>query len=152
MTFLSAMGILSSIVQVVVVATVRPGASRTVSALILYVGALVLFWWTVPHAAEAQLNIAFTKVEPVNLLVTGPYAYVRHPFYASYLLYWIAGALVSSWLWTSVFVMGSCYFVAMDQEEKGFQLSPLAVSYATYKHKTGALFPILQFSKRKTSD
>ena len=85
----------------------------------------------------------------MTLLVDGPYAYVRHPFYASYLLYWVAGAFISNWLWASVFVMGCLYFTAIRQEENRFGFSPLAASYEAYRRQTGALIPVLRVSKRK---
>lgn len=146
---LGVMGVVFSIAQIAVIALARPVYWRMVNALVLYVAALGLFWWAVPQAAKAQLNIAFTNAMPVVLLIDGPYAYVRHPFYASYLLYWVAGALISNWLWASVFVMGCFYFAAIRQEEDGFRLSPLAASYEAYRRKTGALFPVVGVAKRK---
>jgi protein-S-isoprenylcysteine O-methyltransferase Ste14 len=143
MKLLSAGGISFSIAQIALILVEWPGNWRTGSAVVLYVAALALFWWAVPHAARAQLNIAFTNTIPMTLLVDGPFAYVRHPFYASYLLYWLAGAFISDWMWVSVFVMGCFYFNAMRQEEQTFRLSPLAARYETYKQKTGALFPAL---------
>jgi len=149
MTLLGAMGILCSITQITLIVLTRTGCWRMASALVLYVVALGLFWWAVPQAARVRLNIAFTKATPVALLVEGPYAYVRHPFYASYLLYWVAGAFISGWLWTSVLVMGWFYFTAMRQEEESFGLSPLAARYEAYRRKTGALLPVLHVSRRK---
>ncbi len=91
-------GVFFSVAQLAMVARARPVPWRMASAPVLYVVALGLFWWAVAHAARAQLNLAFTNATPVTLLVDGPYAYIRHPFYASYLLYWVAGAFVSNWL------------------------------------------------------
>jgi protein-S-isoprenylcysteine O-methyltransferase Ste14 len=142
-------GLLFSVAQIAMIALARPQCWARGSALVLYVVALGLFWWAVPHAVTAQLNIAFTNATPVILLVDGPYAYIRHPFYASYLLYWVAGAFISNWLWVSVFVMGCFYFTAIRQEENGFRSSPLAGSYEAYRRETGALFPVLRVSKRK---
>jgi protein-S-isoprenylcysteine O-methyltransferase Ste14 len=149
LTLLGALGILFSIAQIALIVLARTASWRTASALVVYIVALGLFWWAVPQAVRGHLNVAFTNVKPVTLLVDGPYAYVRHPFYASYLLYWIAGALISGWLWISVFVMGSFYLTALHQEEESFRLSPLAAFYEVYRRKTGALFPVLQISKRK---
>jgi protein-S-isoprenylcysteine O-methyltransferase Ste14 len=149
MKLLGIVGVVFSIAQIAVIALARPVYWRMVSALVLYIITVGLFWWAVPQAAKAQLKIAFTNAMPVVLLVDGPYAYVRHPFYASYLLYWVAGALISNWLWVSVIVMGCFYLTAIRQEEDGFRLSPLAASYEAYRRKTGALFPVVGVSKRK---
>jgi protein-S-isoprenylcysteine O-methyltransferase Ste14 len=149
MKLLGIVGVTFSIAQIAVISLARPVDWRTLSALVLYIVALGLFWWAVPQATKAQLNIAFTNAMPVVLLVDGPYEYVRHPFYASYLLYWVAGALISNWLWVSVFVMGCFYFAAIREEEDGFRLSPLAASYDAYRRKTGALFPVVGVAKQK---
>lgn len=142
-------GVFFSVAQLAMVARARPVPWRMASAPVLYVVALGLFWWAVAHAARAQLNLAFTNATPVTLLVDGPYAYIRHPFYASYLLYWVAGAFVSNWLWASVCVMGCFYFAAIHQEEDGFRVSHLAASYEAYRRRTGAVFPRLRVSRRK---
>ena len=149
MRLVSALGAFFSGAQIAALANTTPSFGRTSIALTLYVVALGLFWWAVPKAASAKLNLAFTDTRPAILLTDGPYAYVRHPFYASYLLYWTAGATVSIWLWSSVLVMGSFYVIAMVQEENSFRQSPLAATYTAYRQRTGALVPILLGIKRK---
>ena len=149
MKLLSATGIFFSIAQTALILGARPASWRTMSALLLYIGALSLFWWAVPQAEKSRLNIAFTDKKPETLLADGPYRYVRHPFYASYLLYWVAGALISDWMWASVVVMGSFYLAALRQEEESFRSSHLADCYETYKKRTGALVPLWYVSKRK---
>ena len=149
MRLVSALGVLFSGAQIAVLASTAPSFGRTSIALTLYVIALGLFWCAVPQAASAKLNIAFTDTRPAILLTNGPYAYVRHPFYASYLLYWAAGAAMSTWLWPSVLIMGSFYAMAIVQEENSFRHSPLAATYTAYQQRTGALVPVLWGIKRK---
>jgi protein-S-isoprenylcysteine O-methyltransferase Ste14 len=81
---------------------------------LFYAVAMSLFWWAVPYARDAALNIAFTPTQPRKLLAEGPYKYVRHPFYSSYCAFWIAGVLASlqPWLLLSVICMGGFYIFA----------------------------------------
>jgi protein-S-isoprenylcysteine O-methyltransferase Ste14 len=76
----------------------------------------------------------------------GPYKRVRHPFYASYLLYWFAGVCATE-VWgmdASVIVMGSVYWRAAAQEETEFLQGKGAESYRAYIRKTGRFFPKLK--------
>jgi protein-S-isoprenylcysteine O-methyltransferase Ste14 len=149
MKLLGLAGLLFSLVQIAMITLTAVVYWRRMTALVLYIVALGLFWWAVPQAAKTRLNIAFVNAVPATLIFEGPYAYIRHPFYTSYLLYWMAGAVITSWLWASVFVMGWFYFTAIRQEEQGFRCSPLATAYEVYRSQTGALLPLLRVSKRK---
>jgi protein-S-isoprenylcysteine O-methyltransferase Ste14 len=78
----------------------------------------------------------------------GPYAYVRNPFYLSYLLAEIATVLVWPSVWgVVVVVLMVAYFqwLARFEEEK-FARSPVAAEYAAYKAATGRLVPRLRRS------
>ena len=117
----------------------------------LYMAALTLFWWAVPYARNAALRIAFSPNASHELITTGPYCYVRHPFYASYLLFWVAGVVESKsiWLCSTVLVMAAFYFVAIRQEEKEFLCGPLAAAYSDYRRRTGMLLPWFVNSRDK---
>jgi len=73
----------------------------------------------------------------------GPYRYVRHPFYASYCLTWVAGAAAcGSAVVVSTFVlMLAMYVRAARFEERKFLRSPQAADYANYQRSTGMLVP-----------
>jgi protein-S-isoprenylcysteine O-methyltransferase Ste14 len=111
--------------------------------LVLYGLALALFWSAVGVTAARPLSIAFSTDRPRHLLAVGPYARIRHPFYAAYLLAWIAGTLASgqSWLLLTVAGMGALYVRAARFEESKFAASPLAAEYARYKHRAGMFWP-----------
>ena len=113
--------------------------------LFLYALAFFTFWWAVPYARRAMLNIAFTPTQPARLLKEGPYRYVRHPFYASYFAFWIAGVFVSRqpWLLLSVVCMGGFYVYAIRQEEHEFTQGSLREPYGAYAIVTGRIFPRL---------
>lgn len=119
------------------------------AALILYGLALALFWWTIQVTRTHRFALAFTPSSPTMVLVAGPYRWVRHPFYTSYLLYWIAGvcATDASWIIVSVLMMGTLYWRAAVQEESEFLQGDQAEVYRGYMDRAGRFFPA--FSRRR---
>ena len=78
--------------------------------------------------------------------MAGPYGVVRHPFYAAYSLFWVAG-WVGSGAWSTAVValtMFTLYVTAARGEEAGFAASALAEAYRRYQQRTGFFFPRLQ--------
>ena len=78
----------------------------------------------------------------------GPYARIRHPFYASYVLFWLGCALatlhpvnIGYWL-----VLVPTLVLGALQEEQGFARSPLAEEYNRYRKVAGLMWP--KFSGR----
>jgi protein-S-isoprenylcysteine O-methyltransferase Ste14 len=89
---------------------------------------------------------AFSDDTPQFLLRHGPYRYVRHPFYASYLLFWVGTAVTTAgWLpWLVPFGMLLLYARAATGEEQKFARSDLAQAYETYRQNTGMFLPRLR--------
>lgn len=147
MKWLGALGVAFFVLQLLSIAYLPSGSHRAVSiaGLCLFVVALSVFWWAVPYARSAKLRIAFADGQPDQLLTGGPYRYVRHPFYASYLMFWLAGVHVSQqwFLVSSVVVMGLFYVKAIRKEEGEFLSGDLAEPYRAYAANTGALLPRL---------
>lgn len=128
------------------VALLQPGSSRgaaAVIALLLYGASFVLFWVCVRINRGQPLSVAFSNDKPRHLMTRGPYRYVRHPFYASYSLAWIAGIVASAqpWLLLSLLVMGAIYYRAAIQEEQKFASGELAAAYEDYRRRTGMFIP-----------
>ena len=113
--------------------------------LVLYALALLLFWSAVRINRKAPLSIAFAELSPSHVVVEGPYRYIRHPFYTSYLLAWVAGALTTGHvgIWLLAAIMGGFYYWAAALEETWFAQSERAESYAAYRRKTGMFLPRL---------
>ena len=76
---------------------------------------------------------------------SGPYAYVRNPFYLSYLLAEISTVVM--WpgvLGALVVALAVAYFQWLARfEERKFADSPVAAEYAEYAASTGRLLPRL---------
>jgi protein-S-isoprenylcysteine O-methyltransferase Ste14 len=116
---------------------------RCVIGVALYLSALGLFWWAINTSIGRPLSAAFSPDLPAHLVVHGPYRVIRHPFYCSYLICWLAGWVVTGriWLGPTVATMVIVYLVAAALEEKKFMRSPLADVYREYRSRTGLLVP-----------
>ena len=115
------------------------------AGLLLGAISLWLFHRTVAASRDGALHFAFDTEHPVSLVTSGPYRYVRHPFYTSYLTFWI-GMAVSTWsLWSVplVALMALLYTVAARGEEQKFANSPMAADYAAYRARAGMFWPRL---------
>ena len=70
----------------------QPSAAQ-ITGLLLQLLSIALFWWAISASKKARLRFAFDKAAPASLLQDGPYAYVRHPFYTSYILFCSDGVI-----------------------------------------------------------
>jgi protein-S-isoprenylcysteine O-methyltransferase Ste14 len=130
-------------VLIVSESVIRP--AQALLATMLYVASLVLFWWAVSTNRGKPLSAVFSPDLPMHFVSHGPYAWVRHPFYTSYLLTWLAGVVATGHLWLlfTVLVMVTIYWRAALLEEKKFFQTALASLYAAYKSRTGLFAPSL---------
>jgi len=112
-------------------------------AAFLYLCSLGLFWWAIRTNSSARLSAAFSPDVPVHLVESGPYRFMRHPFYCSYLLAWLAGTIATArwWLLPTVAVMVIIYWKAARGEEEKFSRSSLAAEYQKYRERTACLLP-----------
>jgi len=81
--------------------------------------------------------------ESPELVVTGPYAYVRHPIYTGVILGMLGSALVAGWIWLIVALVAAAYFIwsATHEEKQMEQTFPDA--YPAYKKRTKMLIPFV---------
>jgi protein-S-isoprenylcysteine O-methyltransferase Ste14 len=119
--------------------------ARAASACAVLAAAVALFGWAARVNRAAPLGLAFARAVPEHLQTGGPYALVRHPFYASYLLAFAGGWLAAGTLWIApAFALGTVtYWRAAQREERGFLQSPLADAYAAYARRVGMLVPLV---------
>ena len=123
-----------------------------VAGLGLQLTGIVLFCCTVAATRNCRLTAAFEIDEPKFLLRTGPYGFVRHPFYTSYQLFWFgcAAATLSPVCTVFSLVLAFTYVVAARKEERKFEHSTLSAEYAFYTCQAGIFWPRLS-TKRKES-
>jgi protein-S-isoprenylcysteine O-methyltransferase Ste14 len=115
------------------------------------IAALVLFEWARRTIRGQFFSWIFSSDTPAFLCTTGPYAYVRNPFYTSYLLT-MASTVVMVPSVFRVLIFGALviYFdIAARHEERKFAGSALAEKYAHYRQRTGRFLPRLNAMMRR---
>ena len=111
----------------------------------LMIFSLLIFWWAVKSFSGEAPYIASTPGEIVFLNTRGPYKYVRHPFYSSYMLFWL-GAFASIQtvdVLLAVIILFGIYFIVARREEESILSSSFGCAYVAYKKRTGMFFPAL---------
>lgn len=117
---------------------------RCVLAEVLLVLASVVFLWAL-KSSQSRLSEIYSTDLPVFINRKGAYDLVRHPFYTSYLLMYLAGACVTPppALLIQTLVMFAFYYNGARFEEGKFAESELRDQYNAYKNEVGMFFPKL---------
>ena len=102
---------------------------------------LALFHWAAFSIRGRTFSYAGNQDLPQFVHSTGPYRYIRNPFYASYLLAIVSTVVMWPNWWGVAIVVGMVgYFEWLARfEEAKFEKSPVAAEYA--KYKAGRLIP-----------
>ena len=113
---------------------------------VLLAVSLALFWGAVSAHRGARPKFAFDEPQVLHLASTGPYRFIRHPFYSSFLLASAAGAMIAGrpellltvpWL--------AFFYVRAAKDEEAFLLSSdVAEPYRRYCEHTGRFVPRLK--------
>jgi protein-S-isoprenylcysteine O-methyltransferase Ste14 len=119
----------------------------------LHLSAIVLFGWAVLATRQNRPALAFAGDQPDRIFRSGPYAYIRHPFYTSYLLFWLGCAVAtSSLIMLIIFLsLAAIYTVAALGEQRDFSRSALHDEYEAYQRDTGLFWPKLGLPRRPPS-
>lgn len=114
-----------------------------IPGLMAFVGSLLLFEWARRSVRGKFFSYIYSNDTPQFIWTSGPYEYIRNPFYTSYLLSYIGAAMMFPGA-TAFVVVGAMivfFFVAARHEERKFQGSPLAAEYEAYRCRTGRFMP-----------
>src|SRR4051794_3354446 len=140
---LAALGTVAMVAQAVSIwFYLTPSALRILLSIGLCLLALVLFASACRATRGQPLPLAFDPARTARIVTNGPYRYVRHPFYISYSITCLAGALATSWwpAWLTAGLMLCAYAWAAASEERDL-LRSHADDYASYRARTGAFVP-----------
>lgn len=130
--------------QIIAALASRPASPKFGAFVFFWALSMALFSWALAVTRSLRLYLAFSEPAPDRLLEEGPFRYVRHPFYLSYSLYWLAGAILG---WPHILpalavpVMGSLYVNAALREERQFEEGTLKSKYLDYKKRAGMFLP-----------
>lgn len=118
-------------------------------ALGLFAASLLLFWSAVQSANSVRLAFLGSQQPPQAVLRDGPYKWIRHPFYASYILGWLGAALGAPHplTWTVCIGLALLYTRAAQQEENRLLQSSLGEQYADYRRTAGMFIPEVRYRK-----
>lgn len=101
-----------------------------------------LLWWVFSSIGSNISETVLTKAEH-ELVVHGPYRWVRHPLYSVATLMFVScGVIASSW-WILLFAVVAVVMIAgvvIPREEKAL-VAKFGESYEAYRLRAGRLFP-----------
>lgn len=101
----------------------------------------VLWIWTFRHLDRNLTDTVVTRKQH-TLVTSGPYRFVRHPFYVSFALLVIANSLVTA-NWFIFLASGSAFFliVLRTKKEEANLESRFGDEYRRYAERVGRFFP-----------
>jgi protein-S-isoprenylcysteine O-methyltransferase Ste14 len=121
-----------------------PPLNESASVVVLCCS-LGLYEWARHVIRGRNFSIAWSDRVPEAICRAGPYHYIRHPIYGSYILAFLASAIaVPSALFLACLILNSAIFVhAAISDEGSIEGSILAEEYSRYRYTTGMFFPKL---------
>ena len=145
MRFVAACFVAGGVVHMWVLSHVALSWPGTLVGSCLYACSISLFAATCRANRQRRLSVAYSEDTPSHVVSWGPYRYVRHPYYASYCLTWIAGpaACGSGWLLATFLLMLGLYVRAARFEERKFRRSSQGRAYEEYRRATPMMIPFL---------
>jgi protein-S-isoprenylcysteine O-methyltransferase Ste14 len=110
--------------------------------------ALMLYEWARRTVTDRQFYIGLSGEVPPAVCTEGPYRYVRHPFYLSYMIAFVAMAVTfPSFVTVAVCLVNIGLFVYMAiDDEKVLLRSGLRAEYLKYRGPVGMFLPRLAAS------
>ena len=132
---------------VVILRLLLHGGNSDVSLSILGISTVIvsvlIFYWAMSSYGSVRPGIAFSPGVRGSINTSGPYKFVRHPFYLSYIIYWIGVVLIipEFLIFCGVVFMISLYYYAARKEECLILKTNLSEAYTEYKKNTGMFLP-----------
>ena len=124
-----------------------PAWLRWAGAGVCAVAAGLLFW-TFRSLGKNLTDTVVTRREH-TLVTSGPYRWVRHPFYDSVVLLVLASSLIAAnWF---LFAAGGLFFllaIVRTRTEEEKLLARFGDSYRTYMERTGRFLPRMRANRR----
>jgi protein-S-isoprenylcysteine O-methyltransferase Ste14 len=101
----------------------------------------ILFVWTFQTLGKNLTDTVVTRKEH-TLVTTGPYRYVRHPFYLSFLIAIIGGSMVTAnWYLFLTSLLPFAFLAVRTRIEEEKLVERFGDDYRDYMAKTGRFVP-----------
>ncbi|MEM6802532.1 MAG: isoprenylcysteine carboxylmethyltransferase family protein, partial [Bacteroidota bacterium] len=119
-----------------------------ITGLSLLLLSLFLFLWTaywMRQKIRRKLHPIYTIDDMSRILTRGPFKWIRHPFYTSYILSFLGGAIAINqyWIYPLFILPFFIYLFAARTEEAHLSAGKNGPAYLEYKEKTGRFIPRL---------
>jgi protein-S-isoprenylcysteine O-methyltransferase Ste14 len=120
-------------------------AANQAAAVLLLAASLSLYEWARQTIWGRRFGLAWGDHVPEKLCDEGPYRYIRHPIYLSYVLAFLAVLVaLPHWVTALTFLTNLALFASSARsDEKVIAGSALAADYAAYRERTGMFLPRL---------
>ena len=96
--------------------------------------------WARAHLGR-NWGMPMSRKENPRLVMTGPYARVRHPSYGGILLAMLGTTLGAAVFWVLPLVLFGAYFVYSARREEAFMISQFPEEYPAYMKRSRMLLP-----------
>lgn len=101
----------------------------------------LLFFWTLRNLGKNLTDTVVTRKQH-SLVTSGPYRWVRHPFYSSATLFILANSLAAAnWFLSLTGVLFFILIVIRTRKEEEHLLGRFGDEYRKYMKQTGRFFP-----------
>jgi protein-S-isoprenylcysteine O-methyltransferase Ste14 len=114
------------------------------AGIVMYMVSVAIFLSAMDAARSTRMQRAFIDLPlPDRLITTGPYRWVRHPFYLGYMIGALAPCVAIDNVWIAVITALMCVIVlaAAFREERVWLAGPRAEAYREYQRRTGMFLP-----------
>ncbi len=117
----------------------------TIFFVLINFTSLLLFAWTYRTTSQFKFDNIFTHRAPQQIINTGPYRFIRHPYYTSYMINYLSILFISQsiLLIIPIALIIVLYYFATQNEEELILNSEHKNLYGEYKEKTKRFVPFL---------
>lgn len=106
------------------------------------VAALLIFFWVL-RSLGRNFSTTLTLKKDQTLVMQGPYQWVRHPMYTSFVLLWVGYCLISAnWFIGLTGILGFVWaIVVRTPKEEQMMIERFGDEYIAYMKRTGRYLP-----------
>lgn len=121
--------------------TYHPAALEDLGMLLCAAGVVLAIWARI-HIGR-NWGMPMSLREGHELVMSGPYARVRHPIYSGVLLTMLGSALAVSAAWFVAVGVFGAYFIHSARTEERDMVAQFPEAYAAYRRRTRMLIPFV---------